>query len=112
MELISGLDKIDQAFDTRHHFGADVYAKEMHIPAGWYAEQHVHSYDHLSILASGAVMLEVGDLWPRRVNAPACLEMKAGVRHRIVALEPSIWFCIHPSGAGEPDEVAVLMGGH
>jgi quercetin dioxygenase-like cupin family protein len=77
-----------------HHFSDGVYAKQMTLPANHYAVKHSHSYDHLSILAQGLVSVNVdGEVTEYR--APACISIKAGTKHMIVAHEDSVWFCIH-----------------
>lgn len=85
---------IDQILDIKHHFGGGVYAKQALIKAGDYAEQHVHEFDHLSVLASGRVLLEV-DGESQEISGPQCLLIAAGKRHKVTALEDACWFCIH-----------------
>ena len=46
-----------------HHFGGGVYAKETIIPAGVMLQQHAHTYDHLSILASGKASVGNWAVW-------------------------------------------------
>lgn len=79
---------------TVHYFSDGLYAKEMFIPKGMSAVQHKHSYDHLSILAKGKVIVMYDDGY-ETVNAPACLEIKKGINHAITALEDSVWYCVH-----------------
>lgn len=94
-----------------HHFSAGVYAKQMHLPAGHYAVTHAHAYDHLSILAKGHVIVEMDGAETEYV-APACLTIHAGKHHRIVALEDSVWFCVHATDETDPDKVdEVTIGG-
>lgn len=87
-----------------HHFGGDVYAKEMRVPAGQYIVSHQHKYDHLSILAKGSVLLEV-DGKESRHWAPACIQIAAGQHHKITALRDVVWFCIHSTSIRDPDKV-------
>lgn len=79
---------------TFHHFSDGLYAKEMHIPEGYSAVQHKHTYNHLSILAKGKVIVMFDDHW-QTYEAPACIEIKKGINHAITALEDSVWFCVH-----------------
>ena len=79
---------------TVHHFSDGLYAKQMTFPAGYEALSHAHKYSHLSVLAKGRVVVKT-DQWTKEFTAPACIEIKAGVHHRIVSLEDSAWFCIH-----------------
>jgi quercetin dioxygenase-like cupin family protein len=79
-----------------HHFGGGVYAKETTIPAGVELTQHVHQFDHLSVLAAGEVDLDV-DGEVQRLTGPACVLVKAGRAHKVTALTPAVWYCIHAS---------------
>lgn len=89
---------------TVHHFSAGVYAKQMSLPKGHMAVSHKHSYDHLSILATGVVTVQA-DGASRIYRAPACIEIKAGVEHAITALEDVTWFCIHATDETDPEKV-------
>lgn len=94
-----------------HHFAAGMYAKQMTLPAHHYAIKHVHSYDHLSILAKGHVTVDI-DGHVDEYHAPACILIKAGCKHRIVAHEESVWFCIHATDETDTDKMdEVLIGG-
>ena len=87
-----------------HHFAGGVYAKETHIPAGVKLTQHIHSFDHLSSLASGSVLLRAGG-FVESLKGPAAIEIKAGVEHEVEALTDAIWFCIWPSDETDPDKI-------
>jgi quercetin dioxygenase-like cupin family protein len=83
-----------------HHFGGGVYAKETSIPAGVELTQHRHEFDHLSVLAAGEVELDIeGDV--RRLVGPSCIVVKAGLLHKVTALTPAIWFCIHAADSDD-----------
>lgn len=109
MKTVSELfDEVNGKFDvdlgTVHHFSSGVYAKEMHLPKGFYAVSHAHAYDHMSILGKGVVEVKTDD-WTKVVSAPACLEVKAGVHHMITALEDATWFCIHATEETDPEKI-------
>lgn len=88
----------------RHHFGGGVYAKETLIPAGLKLTQHEHSFDHLSVLASGSVL--VGDgVVSQRYDAPACVLIKAGIPHEVVSITDAVWYCIHATEETDPAKV-------
>lgn len=78
----------------KHHFSSGVYAREMTLPKDHYVMSHKHKYDHMSILASGEALVEVNGIKKFYIG-PACIEIKAGVEHKITALENIVWFCIH-----------------
>jgi quercetin dioxygenase-like cupin family protein len=97
---------------TVHHFSDGLYAKQMSIPAGYEACQHAHNYSHLSILAKGRVLVETDD-WKKEFKAPACIEITAGVFHKITSLEDCVWFCVHATDETDPkkvDEVLIQRG--
>ena len=87
-----------------HHFSDGLYAKRMNLPAGSVAVTHSHRYDHLSILATGRVVLTTNGT-PTEYIAPACINICAGVHHQIESLEPSVWFCIHASDGTDAENI-------
>jgi quercetin dioxygenase-like cupin family protein len=97
---------------TVHHFSDGLYAKQMSIPAGYEAGSHAHNYSHLSILAKGRVIVEA-DGWKQEFTAPACIEIAAGIHHKITSLEDSVWFCIHATeetDVSKVDDVLIQRG--
>lgn len=82
--------------DIEHHFGGGVYVKLTHIPAGVVLAQHRHTHDHMSLLASGSVVLEVEGL-QTVLRAPACLTLEAHKHHVVRALTDTTWACIWAS---------------
>lgn len=93
-----------------HHFAAGLYAKRMDLPKGFEALSHAHTYDHLSILASGKVVVKT-DKNPEGIEyvAPACLEIKAGLNHSILALEDVSWFCIHATNETDAEKIDEVL---
>lgn len=89
---------------TKHHFSDGVYAKEMHLPAGYKAYSHSHAYSHLSLLATGVAVVRT-DEGSKTYYAPACIEIVAHTNHEITALEDVTWYCIHATT--ETDETKV-----
>lgn len=102
---------VDIDLGISHHFSDGVYARQMMLPKDHFAVTHAHEYDHLSILASGRVTVEI-DGNAKEFAAPACINIAAGKHHRIVALEDSVWFCIHATDETDPGKLdEVLIGG-
>lgn len=96
---------------VQHHFSSGVYAKEMHIPAGCTVGSHAHAFDHLSLLASGSVIVHTDD-FTKTFAAPACITIAAGVHHEITALTDTVWYCIHATNETDPALVdKALTGG-
>ena len=96
----------------KHHFANGLYAKEMCIPANHIVGSHKHKYSHLSLLASGLVSVTVENI-TTEYKAPACIEIKAGLEHQILAKVDSVWFCIHATNETDLekiDEVLIIKG--
>lgn len=73
-----------------------VFAKEWQARrVGDYIEQHQHSFDHLSYLASGSVVVEV-DGRTDTYHGPTGINIKAHKSHKVTALTANVlWLCIH-----------------
>ena len=91
-----------------HHFSDGLYAKETHIKAGQMLMQHKHTYSHLSILASGRVVVVKNDK-TEIIDAPACIEIKAEENHGIKALTDVVWYCIHATDEKDSSKVAEVL---
>jgi quercetin dioxygenase-like cupin family protein len=94
-----------------HHFAGGVYAKQTRIPAGVALEQHVHNYAHLSILASGTVLVQRGPGGGiEQHTGPCAIHIPAGVMHTVQAVDAAVWFCVHATAETDPAKVdATLM---
>jgi len=93
-----------------HHFSDGLYAKEAAFEAGTAILKHTHSFSHLSILAKGKVAVLRGteiDI----VDAPACIEIKAGMTHGVKAITDCVWFCIHATDEKNPSKVDDILIG-
>ncbi len=91
-----------------HHFSDGLYAKEMAFTAGEAILKHTHNYSHLSILAKGKVAVLRGDEI-HIVDAPACIEIKAGLNHGVKAITDCVWFCIHATDEKDPSNVDKVL---
>jgi quercetin dioxygenase-like cupin family protein len=95
-----------------HHFSDGMYAKEMRVEAGQAILKHTHNFSHLSILARGRVAMLIGDEI-EVIEAPACIDVKAGLVHGIKAIEDCVWYCIHATDEKDPAKVdKVLIKGY
>ena len=90
--------------EIQHHFGSGVYARQGFIKKGSAVQKHSHTYSHLSILASGKVVL-VSEKENKTFIAPACIEIPANEEHAIIAVEDSVWFCIHATEFADVDDL-------
>ena len=95
---------------TVHHFSDGLYSKQMHLPKGYKAYSHKHTYSHLSILAKGKVVVTTDDS-TAMYEAPACINIAGGLNHEITALEDVVWYCIHATDETDATKVdQVLIG--
>ena len=93
-----------------HHFSDGLYAKETAFAAGTAILKHTHDFSLLSILAKGKVAVLRGteiDI----VDAPACIEIKAGMTHGVKAITDCVWFCIHATDEKDPSKVDKILIG-
>jgi quercetin dioxygenase-like cupin family protein len=65
-----------------------------HIPAGVELTQHVHSYDHDSLLVSGIATVKVGDS-EKQYEGPHMLKIPSGVEHKVTSQTNCEWWCMH-----------------
>ena len=93
-----------------HHFSDGLYAKQAVFPAGVAILKHTHDFSHLSILAKGKVAVMKG-AFVEIVEAPACIEIQAGVTHGVKAITDCVWFCIHATDEKDPSKVDEILIG-
>lgn len=99
---------LEEIGGVTHHFSDGLYAKEVFVPEGTAILKHVHDFSHLSILASGRVVVMMEDT-QKVVTAPACIEIKAGVTHGVKALTNCVWFCIHATDEKDASKVDDIL---
>ena len=84
---------------------ANTWIRQMHFPnAGNYMAGHKHTFNHTTLLAKGKFRVKVnGHITD--YTAPQVVIIKAGLEHKIVALEDdSLAYCIHALHHGEKEE--------
>jgi quercetin dioxygenase-like cupin family protein len=94
--------------DVVHHFSDGLYAKEFFVPKDTAVMKHTHDFSHLSILAKGKVVVTQGDRI-EIIEAPACIEIKAGLEHGVKAVTDCVWFCIHATDEKNPSTADALL---
>jgi quercetin dioxygenase-like cupin family protein len=99
---------IEIDLNTKHFFSDGLYAKQMSLPTAHFAESHIHKYSHLSILAKGRVIVEADGI-ETEYTAPACIDIKAGVKHKITAYEDVVWYCIHATTETNLDDIDTVL---
>lgn len=77
-----------------HHFSKDVYARELHIPAGIILTGEIHKFENLNILSQGKmqVLTENG---VEEVEAPFTIVSPAGTKRIARTLTDCVWTTIH-----------------
>ena len=88
---------VDNVFVKLHYF----------INAGEIHEGHVHTFDHITILSSGKVLMK-HDNGEQEFTAPHLIVTPKGIKHQFTTLEPNTVFCcVHAIRAGSNvDDVA------
>ena len=99
----------------QHYIAGGVYVKELWMRhLGEKVQGHAHTYDHLSLLARGQVMVTVDGV-TTVYTAPTAVTIKAGLEHEIAALTSDcLWYCVHavPEGLRTEEELdAAVTGG-
>ena len=86
-----------------------IFAKSTTFPrAGMIAPQHAHTYDHLSVIASGAVEVEKDGKSLGYYGAPSVIRIEARSKHLFRVLKPETTvICVHNADRCEAGEIAV-----
>jgi len=93
-----------------HITADDVYIKIIPVAkAGTLLDQHVHKYDHTTMLCTGAVRVWENGEHKGDYRAPYPFLVKAGVFHQFQTLkDDTLILCIH--NAMRPDVAAIIDG--
>lgn len=80
-----------------------LFVKQIPLKAGEAAEQHVHEYDHVTMVAVGTVRVWVDGEDCGEAAAPKPLTILAGQKHMFLAVTDAVLYCIHNlRGEGYP----------
>lgn len=88
--------------------GNPVYIKQQELPAGWCVDTHSHKYDHWGLLGHGKAVVEIDGQRTDYVG-PCVINIEAGKVHKITALTPIIWFCIHASEETDVNKIDATL---
>jgi quercetin dioxygenase-like cupin family protein len=58
----------------------------------------------MSILARGSARVEAGGV-SKVYKAGDCVEIAAGIEHKIYALEDIVWFCLHATDETDANKI-------
>jgi len=89
---------MDELVDTIEFYSCDgVFAKLMGLKKrGTAVPQHAHTYDHMTLLAHGAVSVWKNGVYSGEFHAPACINIEAKIKHAFVSVEDdTVLYCIH-----------------
>ena len=80
-----------------------VFIKQMYLERrGNIVPQHVHEYDHHTMLATGAVRVWINKHDGKDYHAPCAIFVEAGKQHTFMALKnDTVLYCIHRLHDGE-----------
>jgi quercetin dioxygenase-like cupin family protein len=75
---------------------ANMFVRQMVFKNVGHCEQgHEHSFDHLTLLASGKLLVEAND-FATEFESPSMIYIKKDVQHKLTALqENTVAYCIH-----------------
>lgn len=100
------LDMPQVELETIHHFSKDVYAREIHIPAGVTLTGKIHKFENLNILSKGemSVLTEDG---VKRVSAPFTVVSPPGTKRIAYAHTDCVWTTVHGTELKDVDSIEV-----
>lgn len=79
------------------------FAKLFRMPANRVIGQHVHKSDHLGMLLLGRVLVRAGPA-VTEYEAPAAVDLPAGIAHEIESVTDALWACVWPDANGAATE--------
>jgi hypothetical protein len=87
-----------------------LFLKLYPLKAGEMVAQHVHLYDHVTVVATGTVRLTIDGVDQGEVTGPKPVTIRALAQHSMVAVTDALLFCAHnlrgegyPALAGQED---------
>ena len=91
--------------EIEHIFCGGLYAKKCTFTRGERAEQHKHTFDHLSVVASGFVRVFSNGNVGRDYGPGDTIEIPAETEHAVHALTDAVWLCLHRTDVTDPAQV-------
>ena len=85
------------------YFDEWLFVKSLVLEAGEMVVQHVHEYDHATLVAAGTVRAWFDDVDQGEITAPHIVKVVGGVRHKFWAKTTAVLYCVHNlRGEGYP----------
>lgn len=74
----------------------NIWVRQNHLEnEGDSYQGHIHKFDHVTLLASGKVLIEVEGHNPKEFTAPTFIVIRKEHKHKITALaENTIYYCV------------------
>ena len=91
---------------VKNIFAPNVYIKAFFVPKGLRVITKAFREDHVTILATGSVLVEDPEGKKIKYVAPVAIHFKEQTRYRATTLEDAVWYCIHPTQ--ETDQAALI----
>lgn len=91
---------------VEHYFADGIYTKQVTMAAGCSITGHKHLHNHLSLLAYGSVIVEIHGM-QQLYNGPMALNILSECVHKITAVTPALWYCVHSVSQDELDRVGM-----
>jgi len=77
------------------YFGNIWVRQNLFETAGDTAQGHYHKFDHVSLLTSGTVRVEVEGFAPKEFTAPTFIVIKKEYSHKFTAVTDNVmWYCV------------------
>jgi hypothetical protein len=84
--------------DPRHELGyfGNIWVRQNTLnKVGHFVEGHTHHFDHVTLLISGKVSIEVDGYAAKEFTAPTFIVIRKEHEHKFTALEDnSVWYCV------------------
>lgn len=94
----------DEVTPVKHHFAYGVYGREMFIPKGVAVIGKIHKRQTMNFLMQGCLEMNANGV-KETVKAPAVIIGVPGTQRAVLAVEDSIWVCVHPTEETDLDMI-------
>jgi len=104
---LSGFITDDPLHGFEHYLADQVFIKQIPLRSkGTLVKGHSHTYDHISLLATGAVSMFIEDKFVADYIAPCGILVPKNIKHEFISLaDNTILYCIHNTHSNEYDEL-------
>ena len=98
----------DELVQVKHLLTTGLYVKAYHAPAGLRMYTKQFDQDHMTILARGTALLELGGHTAKLVGPAHCV-IPARSRVTVSILEDAVWYCLHPTDLTDLEQLNRLF---